>query len=49
VSGSTRPMLLKTEMGAGHQGPTGRYAEWEDEARTLAFVLATTGAVPAPN
>jgi oligopeptidase B len=33
------PILLRTEMGAGHGGPTGRYEEWRDEARTLAFVL----------
>jgi oligopeptidase B len=28
-------------MGAGHGGPSGRYDRWLDEARTLAFVLAT--------
>lgn len=37
-----RPILLRTEMGAGHGGPTGRYEAWRDEARTLAFVLAMT-------
>ncbi len=36
------PIVLRTEMGAGHGGPTGRYDAWRDEARTLAFVLATT-------
>jgi oligopeptidase B len=36
------PVLLRTEMGAGHGGPTGRYDAWRDEARTLAFILATT-------
>ncbi len=36
------PILLRTEMGAGHGGPTGRYDAWRDEARTLAFILATT-------
>jgi oligopeptidase B len=37
-----RPLVLRTEMGAGHGGPTGRYEAWRDEARTLAFLLATT-------
>lgn len=41
-STSGSPILLKTEMGAGHGGPTGRYEEWRDEARTLAFLVATT-------
>ncbi len=35
------PVLLRTEMDAGHGGPTGRYDAWRDEARTLAFLLAT--------
>ncbi len=35
------PILLRTEMDAGHGGPTGRYEAWRDEARTLAFLLAT--------
>jgi oligopeptidase B len=38
-----RPLLLKTEMGAGHQGPSGRYEAWKDEARVQAFVLAVLG------
>ncbi|MEZ5219037.1 MAG: prolyl oligopeptidase family serine peptidase [Ilumatobacteraceae bacterium] len=33
------PILLKTEMGAGHGGPSGRYDAWRDEAMTLAFLL----------
>ena len=37
-----RPIVMRTEMGAGHGGPTGRYDAWRDEARTLAFLLATT-------
>jgi len=36
------PILQRTEMGAGHGGPTGRYDAWRDEARTLAFLLRTT-------
>lgn len=35
-------LLLKTEMGAGHGGPSGRYDQWRDEATTLAFILAVT-------
>jgi oligopeptidase B len=37
------PLLLKTEMGAGHMGPSGRYDAWRDEAMVLAFVLDTFG------
>jgi oligopeptidase B len=33
------PLLLKTEMGAGHMGPSGRYDAWREEAMVLAFVL----------
>ena len=39
---SDAPIVLRTELGAGHGGPTGRYDAWRDEARTLAFILATT-------
>jgi oligopeptidase B len=34
-----RPLLLHTELGAGHRGPSGRYEAWRDEARTLSFLL----------
>ncbi|MFW2383067.1 MAG: S9 family peptidase [Acidimicrobiales bacterium] len=34
-----RPILLKTEMGAGHFGSTGRYDAWRDEAEVLAFLI----------
>ena len=37
------PILLKTEMGAGHQGPSGRYDAWRDEAFVLAFLLDALG------
>jgi len=37
----SRPLLLRTELGAGHGGPSGRYDAWRDEARTLAFLLTT--------
>jgi oligopeptidase B len=42
VNTGSRPIVMRTEMGAGHGGPTGRYEAWRDEARTLAFLLATT-------
>jgi oligopeptidase B len=42
VSTGDRPIVFKTEMGAGHGGPTGRYEAWRDEAKVLAFVLTTT-------
>jgi oligopeptidase B len=37
------PVLLRTELEAGHGGPTGRYEAWRDEARTLSFVLHCAG------
>ena len=47
------PILLKTEMGAGHGGPSGRYDAWRDEALVLAFLLdafglGTPGVPPTP-
>ncbi|MHB1853605.1 MAG: S9 family peptidase [Acidimicrobiales bacterium] len=42
-STGTGPVLLKTEMGAGHQGPSGRYDAWRDEAFVLAFLLDALG------
>jgi oligopeptidase B len=41
-------LLLKTEMGAGHMGPSGRYDAWRDEAFVLSFVLDTLGASDDP-
>ena len=40
---SGHPIYLKTEMGAGHQGPSGRYDAWKDEAFVFAFVLDALG------
>ena len=37
------PILLWTDLGAGHGGPSGRYEAWWDEARILAYVLMVTG------
>lgn len=39
-----RPMLLRTEMSAGHGGRSGRYAAWEQIAWEWAFVLDQLGA-----
>ncbi len=33
-------ILLKTELGAGHGGPSGRYDSWRDEAVVLGFIVA---------
>jgi oligopeptidase B len=43
-----RALLLKTELGAGHGGPSGRYDAWRDEAMVLAFLIdqLTGGAHP---
>jgi oligopeptidase B len=41
------PLLLRTEMGAGHQGPSGRYDAWRDEARVQAFILSCVPGQPA--
>ncbi|WP_068927802.1 S9 family peptidase [Planobispora rosea] len=35
------PFLLKTEMGAGHGGRSGRYDSWREEAFTLSWILNT--------
>ncbi len=36
-------ILLKTELGAGHGGPSGRYDAWRDEALVYAFILDVVG------
>jgi oligopeptidase B len=40
---SGRPIVLRTEMGAGHSGASGRYDAWRDEAEILAFVCHEVG------
>jgi oligopeptidase B len=42
VSPATR-VLLRTELGAGHGGPSGRYDAWKEEALVLAFLLDALG------
>jgi oligopeptidase B len=39
VTTGDRPVLLWTELGAGHAGPSGRYDAWREEARNLAFLV----------
>ena len=41
---ATRPILLRTEMSAGHAGRSGRYAAWEQIAWEWSFVLDQLGA-----
>ena len=36
-------ILLRTEMGAGHGGPSGRYDAWRKEAEIFAFLLDAVG------
>jgi oligopeptidase B len=36
-------VLMKTEMGAGHSGPSGRYDVWREEAFVLAWILWRVG------
>lgn len=42
-STSANTVLLKTEMGAGHSGPSGRYDAWRDEAFIYAFLIDSVG------
>jgi oligopeptidase B len=42
ASPATR-VLLRTELGAGHGGPSGRYDAWKEEALVYAFLLDALG------
>lgn len=42
-----RPILLRTEMNAGHGGRSGRYDAWHQYAWEMAFVLDQLGLGPA--
>ncbi len=42
-STSQKPIVLRTEMGAGHGGPSGRYHAWREEAVVLAFICSAVG------
>ncbi|MGH1493351.1 MAG: S9 family peptidase, partial [Acidimicrobiales bacterium] len=37
------PILLWTDLSAGHGGPSGRYESWREEARILAYILWIVG------
>jgi oligopeptidase B len=39
-------VLLRTELGAGHGGPSGRYDSWKEEALVFAFLLDALGMLP---
>ncbi len=40
---SAKPVLLHTELDAGHGGPSGRYDAWREHAMVLAFVCQAVG------
>ncbi len=44
---SDEPVLLRTEMSAGHGGVSGRYAQWREVAFEYAWVLHRLGCVPS--
>ncbi|HEY3734244.1 MAG TPA: S9 family peptidase [Streptosporangiaceae bacterium] len=44
ATGKGGPFLLKTEMGAGHGGRSGRYNAWQEEALVLAWMIDTADA-----
>jgi oligopeptidase B len=41
-------VLLRTELGAGHGGPSGRYDAWKEEALVFSFLLDALGMLAAP-
>jgi oligopeptidase B len=43
VNRGDHPVILKTQMGSGHMGPSGRYESWREEAFVMGFVLAQLG------
>jgi oligopeptidase B len=43
VASPSTKVLLKTELGAGHGGPSGRYDAWKEEALVYAFLLDVLG------
>jgi oligopeptidase B len=45
---SGAPIVLETELEAGHGGRSGRYDAWRDEAKVHAFLLAALDVVPVP-
>jgi oligopeptidase B len=47
LSGSRRPILLRTELSAGHGGASGRYHAWRDAAFELAWLIDATTPPPS--
>ena len=43
-----RTLLLKTEMGMGHSGPSGRYDTWREQAFVGSFLIDELGAPTEP-
>jgi oligopeptidase B len=43
----SNPLLLRTRMGTGHAGPSGRYERWREEAFVYAFILDALGVATA--
>jgi oligopeptidase B len=41
------PLILRTEMGSGHGGPSGRQDAWREEAGVLAFFVHALSASPS--
>ncbi len=48
LSPTTR-VLLRTELGAGHGGPSGRYEAWKEEALVFSFLLDALGLLGGGN
>ncbi len=48
LNGPDRPILLKTEMVAGHGGVSGRYQAWRDRAFELAWMITTARRAAGP-
>lgn len=46
-SGTTRPIVLKTELAGGHGGASGRYRAWRDAAYELAWLITHTSPTTA--
>ena len=44
-----RLLLLKTEMGSGHFGASGRYERWKEIAFNYAFILHALGLDKTPS
>ncbi|MDU5115740.1 MAG: prolyl oligopeptidase family serine peptidase [Actinomyces sp.] len=38
-----RPIIMRTQMVAGHRGPSGRYGHWASRAEEFAFALSQVG------